>query len=367
MFKFHKLALQNAKPQNAKILLFTLVSFVILFALTYLTLIPMQTSIYSFVMSMAMQQPIAKPLFLLILTILIPLIVVIFVGYPIIAGTIYTIDKAINKDQAKFKDIFAMFKKGKYLKSVKLSLFTLLTVVVFMAINLLLAKLLNLGIVSLYTALQGPISGADHALAISLTFQIIAATIVLFIQSFIIWFMAVVIINFTVAFIKSPEDGAWKAVKRGFKGVKNGQKTWFKFFLGILLLNLIVIILANPVSQLISIGTGGISQNIATVIVYIVTIVVILVRLFIYYINILATIQYYNLDGKNIDPDTKKKAKANKSVTNATEKAKASVSDKTDSAQDKAKSNVSEQTESVQDKAKSEGSKLKDNFNQSEK
>ena len=144
-------------------------------------------------------------------------------------------------------------------------------------------------------------------------------------------------------------------------------KTWFKFFLGILLLNLIVIILANPVSQLISIGTGGISQNIATVIAYIVTIVVILVRLFIYYINILATIQYYNLDGKNIDPDTKKKAKANKSVTNATEKAKASVSDKTDSAQDKAKSNVSEQTESVQDKAKSEGSKLKDNFNQSEK
>ncbi|RIO87350.1 hypothetical protein BUZ06_11275 [Staphylococcus gallinarum] len=89
--------------------------------------------------------------------------------------------------------------------------------------------------------------------------------------------------------------------------------------------------------------------------------------MFIYYINILATIQYYNLDGKNIDPDAKKKAKANKSVTNATEKAKASVSDKTDSAQDKAKSNVSEQTESVQDKAKSEGSKLKDNFNQSEK
>ena len=86
-------------------------------------------------------------------------------------------------------------------------------------------------------------------------------------------------------------------------------KTWFKFFLGILLLNLIVIILANPVSQLISIGTGGISQNIATVIAYIVTIVVILVRLFIYYINILATIQYYNLDGKNIDPDTKRKLK----------------------------------------------------------
>ncbi|RIP32867.1 hypothetical protein BUZ14_12035 [Staphylococcus gallinarum] len=352
MFKFHKLALQNAKPQNAKILLFTLVSFVILFALTYLTFIPMQTSIYSFVMAMAMQQSIGMPLFLLILTILIPLIVIIFVGYPIIAGTIYTIDKAINKDQAKFKDIFAIFKKGKYLKAVKLSLFTLLTVVVFMAINLLLAKLLNLGIVSLYTALQGPISSSDHALAISLTFQIIAATIILFIQSFIIWFMAIVIINFTVAFIKTPKDGAWTAVKRGFKGVKNGQKTWFKFFIGILLLNLIVIILANPVSQLISIGTGGISQNVATVIVYIVTIIVILIRLFIYYINILATIQYYNRGGEKITADAKNEGNSNNSIANTTEKVKSSVSNKTDS---------------VQEKTKSEGSKLRDSINNSEK
>ncbi|MCG7339965.1 hypothetical protein MHZ36_11765 [Staphylococcus sp. ACRSN] len=352
MFKFHKLALQNAKPQNAKVLLFTLVSFVILFALTYLTLIPMQTSIYNFVMSMAMQQPIGKALFVLILTILIPLVVIIFVAYPIIAGTIYTIDKAINKDKTNFKDIFSVFKKGKYLKAVKLSLFTLLFIVIFMAINLLLAKLLNLGIVNLFTALQGPISGADHALAISLTFQIVAATLVAFIQSFIIWFMIIVVINYTVAFIKKPENGAWTSVKNGFKGIKNGQKTWFKFFLGILLLNLVVIILANPVSQLISIGTGGISQNVATVLIYIVTIIVILVRLFIYYLNILAIIQYYNHDGQKFETDSKQTSKVSKSVTNTTEKAK---------------SNATEHKDSAQEHIKSEGSKLKDNLNNTEK
>ncbi|RIM28155.1 hypothetical protein BUY35_10620, partial [Staphylococcus cohnii] len=92
MFKFHKLALQNAKPQNAKILLFTIVSFIILFALTVLTFIPVQPAIYKFLMSMAMQQPIGSSLITLILAILIPLVVFIFAGYQLIAGTIYTID-----------------------------------------------------------------------------------------------------------------------------------------------------------------------------------------------------------------------------------------------------------------------------------
>lgn len=111
MFKFHKLALQNAKPQNAKILLFTIVSFIILFALTVLTFIPVQPAIYKFLMSMAMQQPIGSALITLILAILIPLVVFIFVGYQLIAGTIYTIDNAINKDKVKFKDLFSIFKK----------------------------------------------------------------------------------------------------------------------------------------------------------------------------------------------------------------------------------------------------------------
>ncbi|PTK01114.1 hypothetical protein BUZ73_12180, partial [Staphylococcus saprophyticus] len=92
MFKFHKLALQNAKPQNAKILMFTIVSFIILFALTVLTFMPVQPAIYKLLMAMAMQQPIGGAIFSLVLAIIIPLIVFIFIGYPLIAGTIYTID-----------------------------------------------------------------------------------------------------------------------------------------------------------------------------------------------------------------------------------------------------------------------------------
>ncbi|MGI2254053.1 hypothetical protein [Staphylococcus cohnii] len=373
MFKFHKLALQNAKPQNAKILLFTIVSFIILFALTVLTFIPVQPAIYKFLMSMAMQQPIGSSLITLILAILIPLVVFIFAGYQLIAGTIYTIDNAINKDKVKFKDLFSIFKKGKYAKSLKLSLITLLSIIIILLLNLLISKLLQLGIVQLFTALQGPLSSSDHALGLSLTFQIIAATLQVFILSFVYWFFTILIINFTLAFVKEPNRGAWSSVKRGFKAIKNGNKTWFKFYLGILLLNLPVIILANPVSQLVSISTGGISQTLAMTIIYIVSVIVIIIRLIVYYTNLLAIIQYYNKNGENIDKSEVKKSKASKqsdqtskvtnSVNHTTEKATDEVNHTTEKSTDK----VNQNTDQFTDNTKEKTTDIKDQMNNKNK
>ncbi|WP_145380060.1 hypothetical protein [Staphylococcus cohnii] len=362
MFKFHKLALQNAKPQNAKILLFTIVSFIILFALTVLTFIPVQPAIYKFLMSMAMQQPIGSALITLILVILIPLVVFIFVGYQLIAGTIYTIDNAINKDKAKFKDLFSIFKKGKYAKSLKLSLITLLSIIIILLLNLLISKLLQLGIVQLFTALQGPLSSSDHALGWSLTFQIIAATLQVFILSFVYWFFTILIVNYTLAFVKEPNKGAWSSVKRGFKVIKNGNKTWFKFYIGILLLNLLVIILANPVSQLVSISTGGISQTLAMTIIYIVSVIVIIIRLIVYYTNLLAIIQYYNKNGENIDKSEVKKSKASKQ-SDQTSKVTSSVNHTTEKATDK----VNHTTDQFKDNAKEKTTDIKDQINNKDK
>ncbi|SCT32956.1 hypothetical protein [Staphylococcus caeli] len=335
MFNFHKLALSNAKPQNAKILLFTIVSFIILFALTVLTFMPVQLAMYKVMVASAMQQPMGGIIFLVVLAILIPILVFVLVGYPLIAGTIYTIDNAINKDKSTFSDLFSIFKKGKYLKAIKLALITLIFILLLLVLNILVSKVLNLGLVQLFSALQGPLSSTDHALGYSLTLQIVAATLILFIQSFLYWFFAILIVNYTLAFVKEPSNGAWTSVKRGFKGIKNGKKTWFKFYLGLLLLNLIVIILANPVSQLVSIFTGSISQTVALTIINIVTIIVIIIRLAIYYINLLAIIQYYNRDGEKIEnAQTKSKSSRSKaskvknSVKHDTEKSKSTTHDK---------------------------------------
>lgn len=368
MFKFHKLALQNAKPQNAKILMFTIVSFIILFALTVLTFMPVQPAIYKLLMAMAMQQSIGGAIFSLVLAILIPLIVFIFIGYPLIAGTIYTIDKALNKDKVNFKDLFSTFKKGKYLKGLKFSLFTLVFVIIALLLNLLVSKVLNLGIVQLFSAIQGPLSSSDHALGWSLTYQIVAATIVLFIQSFIYWFLAIIAINYTLAFVKEPSNGAWSSVKRGFKGIKNGQKTWFKFYLGLLLLNLIVILLANPISQLVAIFTGSMSQTLAMVIIYIVTVIVIIIRLIVYYTNILAIIQYYNRNGESIETTKVKKNKKSKQpIDNELESKQSKASSSVTNTTEMTKSNVTEQSENMQDKVKDETSDLKNNLNKTDK
>lgn len=365
MFNFHKLALQNAKPQNAKVLLFTIVSFIILLALTILTFMPLQPAIYKLMMSMAMQQSVVGPIFGIVLAILVPILVFLFVGYPLIAGTIYTIDKALNKDKVNFKDLFSVFAKGKYLKAIKLSLITVLFIIIGLVLGELIAQLLQLGIIQLYQAIQGPLSNSDHALGYSLAFQIIAGTLTLFIKSFIYWLLVIIIINYTVAFIKEPKNGAWNSVKRGFKGIKNGQKTWFKFYIGLLLLNLIVIILASPVSQLISILTGGISQNMATILIYIVHIIVIIVRLAVYYTNILAIVQYYNRNGEPTnDNKAKKDKKKNANITdNQDSKVNSSITNTTE----KVKSNIDQKSDQLQDKANDETKNLKNNLNQSDK
>ncbi|RIM71869.1 hypothetical protein BU600_01985, partial [Staphylococcus arlettae] len=134
MFKFHKLAIRNAKPQNGKILMFTIVGFLIAMILAYLAILPVQPAIYKFA------------------------VVFLFIGYPLISSVLYTIDKALTKQNTKFTDIFSTFKKGKYLKSVILGLITLIFFIVLMLVNLLLGKLLNFLIVKGFSALQGPIS-----------------------------------------------------------------------------------------------------------------------------------------------------------------------------------------------------------------
>lgn len=372
MFKYHKLAIQNLKPQNAKTLLFTIVGFIIVMALAYAAILPVQPALYKFAMAQAIQQPIGSAIFMLILAILVPIVVYLFVVYPIASGVIYTIDKALSEDKIKFSNIFSTFAKGKYLKSIVMALITLVFFIVLMAINLLLGKLLNFIIMKGFGAVQGAISSSSHALGISLTIQIIAATLLVFILSFIYWLFVIIIVNYTLSFTKDPKAGVWQTVKQGFSKIKNGRKTWSKLYFGILLLNLIVIVLANPVSQLANIFTGSISQTVATIIVYALSIIVVIIRLVVYYINLLAIIQYHHVDGEPIDSAKQSKVKDKKSsaissttdnVKHKANDAKSTAQEQTNKAQskvsDKAKDKFNDSSETASDKA----SDLKDNFN----
>lgn len=376
MFKYHKLAIQNLKPQNLKTLLFTIVGFIIVMALAYVAILPVQPALYKFAMAQAIQQPVGSAIMMLILAILVPILVYLFVVYPLASGVIYTIDKAISQDKIKFSNIFSTFTKGKYLKSVVMALITLVFFIVLMLLNLFIGKLLNFLILKGFGAIQNSISSSSHALGISLTIQILAATLVVFILSLIYWLFVIMIVNYTLSFTKDPKAGALQLVKQGFSKIKNGHKTWFKLYLGILLLNLIVILLANPVSQLVNIFTGNMSQNVATVIVYALSIIVVIVRLVIYYINLLAIIQYHHVNGESIGSSKKDNVKNKQS--NAFSATANNVKDQANNTQskvkeqsDKAQSNVTDQAKdkfndtssNVTNKASDKASDLKDNFN----
>jgi hypothetical protein len=376
LFKYHKLAIQNLKPQNAKTLLFTIVGFIIVMALAYVAILPVQPALYKFAMAQAIQQPVGSAIMMLILAILVPIIVYLFVVYPLASGVIFTIDKAISQDKIKFSNIFSTFTKGKYLKSVVMALITLVFFIVLMILNLFIGKLLNFLILKGFGAIQNSISSSSHALGISLTIQIVAATLVVFILSLIYWLFVIMIVNYTLSFTKDPKAGVLQSVKQGFSKIKNGHKTWFKLYLGILLLNLIVILLANPVSQLVNIFTGNMSQNVATVIVYALSIIVVIVRLVIYYINLLAIIQYHHVNGERIasskkDNATNKQANAFSATANNVKDKATNTQSKVKEQSDQAQSNVTDQakdkfndaSDNVSNKASDKASDLKDNFN----
>ncbi|MBF7025869.1 hypothetical protein [Staphylococcus kloosii] len=376
MFKYHKLAIQNLKPQNAKTLLFTIVGFIIVMALAYVAILPVQPALYKFAMAQAIQQPVGSAIMMLILAILVPIIVYLFVVYPLASGVIFTIDKAISQDKIKFSNIFSTFTKGKYLKSVVMALITLVFFIVLMILNLFIGKLLNFLILKGFGAIQNSISSSSHALGISLTIQIVAATLVVFILSLIYWLFVIMIVNYTLSFTKDPKAGVLQSVKQGFSKIKNGHKTWFKLYLGILLLNLIVILLANPVSQLVNIFTGNMSQNVATVIVYALSIIVVIVRLVIYYINLLAIIQYHHVNGERIassKKDNKKNKQANAfsatannvkdKATNTQSKVKEQSNQAQSNVTDQAKEKFNDASDNVSNKASDKASDLKDNFN----
>lgn len=376
MFKYHKLAIQNLKPQNLKTLLFTIVGFIIVMALAYVAILPVQPALYKFAMAQAIQQPVGSAIMMLILAILVPILVYLFVVYPLASGVIYTIDKAISQDKIKFSNIFSTFTKGKYLKSVVMALITLVFFIVLMLLNLFIGKLLNFLILKGFGAIQNSISSSSHALGISLTIQILAATLVVFILSLIYWLFVIMIVNYTLSFTKDPKAGALQLVKQGFSKIKNGHKTWFKLYLGILLLNLIVILLANPVSQLVNIFTGNMSQNVATVIVYALSIIVVIVRLVIYYINLLAIIQYHHVNGESIGSSKKDNVKNKQSnafsatannVKDQANNTQSKVKEQSDKAQsdvtDQAKDKFNDTSSNVTNKASDKASDLKDNFN----
>ncbi|WP_270671451.1 EscU/YscU/HrcU family type III secretion system export apparatus switch protein [Staphylococcus hominis] len=310
MFKFHSLAFKNAKSQLIKTILFSLVSFIIVFVAFVIARTFFVQNFMQMQLAAQFQQSSGASLVMIILVLVLGLLFFILAGYQLLAGAFNIMAKAIEKEAVQFFDLFFAFKKGKYVKSLLLALITIILYAVLYLITLGLNFLFNKALTPLFTSIQQSVSTSDHAIGILLTVQIILIIIMGFILSIVYWFFFILMINYTVSFARKNDLSAIGHFKDGFKGIKNGRKTWFKFFLAILLINLLIIIITQPLGTVLTVLTGNMSQNVAQVILIIAQTLIIIVRLILYFVIIMGIVQYFLRRGENVNRPVKEKKKS---------------------------------------------------------
>ncbi|HEH2967981.1 TPA: transcriptional regulator, partial [Staphylococcus aureus] len=171
--------------------------------------------------------------------------------------------------------------------------------------------------------------------------------VVLLIKAIITWLLLIPVFNFMTSFVESTNDKVKTHLANGFKAMKNGQKTFFKFFIGILLLNLIIILFKTPVGYLISFNTQSLSQSVAENIIRVYTVMTIILFVVIHAIILMGIVQYYLKRGQKITKDKVKTADKNKKVVTEpkntkveNDKVTTSVETKTEKAQDSLNDNT---------------------------
>lgn len=310
LFKFHSLAFKNAKSQLIKTILFSLVSFIIVFVAFVIARTFFVQNFMQMQLAAQFQQSSGASLVMIILVLVLGLLFFILAGYQLLAGAFNIMAKAIEKEAVQFSDLFFAFKKGKYVKSLLLALITIILYAVLYLITLGLNFLFNKALTPLFTSIQQSVSTSDHAIGILLTVQIILIIIMGFILSIVYWFFFILMINYTVSFARKNDLSAIGHFKDGFKGIKNRRKTWFKFFLAILLINLLIIIITQPLGTVLTVLTGNMSQNVAQVILIIAQTLIIIVRLILYFVIIMGIVQYFLRRGENVKRPVKEKKKS---------------------------------------------------------
>ena len=166
MFKFHSLAFKNAKSQLIKTILFSLVSFIIVFVAFVIARTFFIQNFMQMQLAAQFQQSSGASLVMIILVLVLGLLFFILAGYQLLAGAFNIMAKAIEKEAVQFSDLFFAFKKGKYVKSLLLALITIILYAVLYLITLGLNFLFNKALTPLFTSIQQSVSTSDHAIGI---------------------------------------------------------------------------------------------------------------------------------------------------------------------------------------------------------
>lgn len=348
MFTYFKSAFKNAKPQLLITLIYALIAFAVI-AVVYL-LANFQLAKYAqtiAIYSQFGQKPPVDAYLKVIAVLLIAAVVSLFVLVQIFIGITNVMKRAMSHEKVKFTDLFIAFKKGNYLKSVLIGLVSIAMIIVLSLLTSLLYKLFSPVSEMIMNSVQSSYADSTHLIGIAITTQSIIIIVVLLIKAIITWLLLIPIFNFMTSFVESTNDKVKTHLANGFKAMKNGQKT---FFIGILLLNLIIILFKTPVGYLISFNTQSLSQSVAENIIRVYTVMTIILFVVIHAIILMGIVQYYLKRGQKITKDKVKTADKNKNVVTEpkntkveNDKVTTSVETKTEKAQDSLNDNTKKQ------------------------
>ncbi|HDJ2321048.1 transcriptional regulator, partial [Staphylococcus aureus] len=240
MFTYFKSAFKNAKPQLLITLIYALIAFAVI-AVVYLLA---NFQLAKYVQTIAIysqfgQKPPVDAYLKVIAVLLIAAVVSLFVLVQIFIGITNVMKRAMSHEKVKFTDLFIAFKKGNYLKSVLIGLVSIAMIIVLSLLTSLLYKLFSPVSEMIMNSVQSSYADSTHLIGIAITTQSIIIIVVLLIKAIITWLLLIPVFNFMTSFVESTNDKVKTHLANGFKAMKNGQKTFFKFFIGILLLNLI--------------------------------------------------------------------------------------------------------------------------------
>ena len=339
MFTYFKSAFKNAKPQLLITLIYALIAFAVI-AVVYLLA---NFQLAKYVQTIAIysqfgQKPPGDAYLKVIALLLIAAVVSLFVLVQIFIGITNVMKRAMSHEKVKFTDLFIAFKKGNYLKSVLIGLVSIAMIIVLSLLTSLLYKLFSPVSEMIMNSVQSSYADSTHLVGIAITTQSIIIIVVL---------LLIPVFNFMTSFVESTNDKVKTHLANGFKAMKNGQKTFFKFFIGILLLNLIIILFKTPVGYLISFNTQSLSQSVAENIIRVYTVMTIILYVVIHAIILMGIVQYYLKRGQKITKDKVKTADKNKKVVTEpkntkveNDKVTTSVETKTEKAQDSLNDNT---------------------------
>ena len=229
---------------------------------------------------------------------LLAIIIFIFVIYPLFTGSIRTFYHAIHDNtQAKFTDIFKSFTGGRWLKAVKLGFVVTLCLIVMILIN----TLISMGLKSLLNMLVLYLREFSLSMTALQAIILIAFVIIAFIGSIIIWFVCLLITHMTVAYVEDSKRSLKEIIKLGWFGIRNKQKTFLPFFIGLLIINFVLILFALPVLQLLSNFVSELSLETLDIVKFLIVIVYFLLRFFVYFFIIGTIVQYFVKRGQKED------------------------------------------------------------------